>query len=153
MRASWIALAGAVSLACAAWAALDPERGGLAVLLAAVAVLAAGFAWLESSPASARDLTLVATLAGIAAAGRVLFAPVPGVQPVSRTSQSGPGASAPLSGSLRTPRISRSPNETRSTRPSRTHSTSGRSLDLWRSRNSWNACARTWRRRWKQEQA
>ena len=49
---------------------------------------------------------------------------VPGVQPVKRASQSGPGASAPLSGSLRTPRISRSPNETCATRPSRTHSMS-----------------------------
>jgi energy-coupling factor transport system substrate-specific component len=40
-------------------------------------------AWIEGGPGSARDLTLVATLAGLAAAGRVLFAPVPGVQPVT----------------------------------------------------------------------
>jgi energy-coupling factor transport system substrate-specific component len=79
----WVAVASLAALACAAWAALDPARGSLAVLLAAVAVLGAGVAWLESSPASARDLTLVATLAGLAAAGRVLFAPVPGVQPVT----------------------------------------------------------------------
>ena len=32
---------------------------------------------------SARDLTLVATLGGLAAAGRVLFAPIPSVQPVT----------------------------------------------------------------------
>jgi energy-coupling factor transport system substrate-specific component len=78
-----VAAASLVALSCAAWAALDPDRGALAVLLAAVAVIAAGVAWLESSPASARDLTLVATLAGLAAAGRVLFAPIPGVQPVT----------------------------------------------------------------------
>lgn len=72
-----------VALAAAAWAALDPARGGLGLLLAALAVLVAGFAWLEGGSASAKDLTLVATLAGLAAAGRVLFAPVPGVQPVT----------------------------------------------------------------------
>jgi energy-coupling factor transport system substrate-specific component len=73
----------AAALALAAWAALDPARGGIAVLLAAFAVLVAGFAWLESGTLAARDLTLVATLGGLAAAGRVLFAPVPGVQPVT----------------------------------------------------------------------
>jgi energy-coupling factor transport system substrate-specific component len=79
----WILGAAAVALAASAWAALDPDRGALAVLLAAVAALVAGFAWLESSPTSAKDLTLVATLAGLAAAGRVLFAPIPDVQPVT----------------------------------------------------------------------
>jgi energy-coupling factor transport system substrate-specific component len=39
--------------------------------------------WLESGPDSAKEITLVATLAGAAAAGRVLFAAVPGVQPVT----------------------------------------------------------------------
>jgi energy-coupling factor transport system substrate-specific component len=53
------------------------------VLLAALALLAGGFAWLEAGPTSARDLTLVAALGGLAAAGRVLFAPVPDVQPVT----------------------------------------------------------------------
>jgi energy-coupling factor transport system substrate-specific component len=71
------------ALGGAAWAALDPDRGAVALLLAGVAVLVAGAAWLEGSPASARDLTLVATLGGLAAAGRVLFAPVPSVQPVT----------------------------------------------------------------------
>jgi energy-coupling factor transport system substrate-specific component len=77
------ALSAAAALALAAWAALDPARGGLATLLAAVAVLVAGFAWLEGGTMSARDLTLVATLGGLAAAGRVLFAPIPSVQPVT----------------------------------------------------------------------
>ena len=65
------------------WAALDPADGGLATLLAAFALVAGGFAWLEHGGGTARDLTLVATLGGIAAAGRVLFAPIPSVQPVT----------------------------------------------------------------------
>jgi energy-coupling factor transport system substrate-specific component len=75
--------ASVVALAAAAWAALDPGRGGIALLLAAGAVLIAAAAWLEGDPGSARDLTLVATLGGLAAAGRVVFAPVPNVQPVT----------------------------------------------------------------------
>ena len=47
------------------------------------ALVAGGFAWLEQGGDTARDLTLVATLGGIAAAGRVLFAPIPSVQPVT----------------------------------------------------------------------
>ena len=76
-------LAALAALATAAWAALDPNRGGIALLLAALAIVVAGFAWLEGGPGSAKDVTLIATLAGLAAAGRVLFAPVPGVQPVT----------------------------------------------------------------------
>ena len=78
-----MAICAAVALGASAWAALDPARGGFAVLLAAFACLAGAAAWLEGSPGSAKDLTLVATLGGLAAAGRVLFAPVPGVQPVT----------------------------------------------------------------------
>jgi energy-coupling factor transport system substrate-specific component len=80
---SVVSLAALGALAAAAWAALDPDRGGIALLLAAVAIVVAGFAWLEGGPGSAKEVTLVATLAGLAAAGRVLFAPVPGVQPVT----------------------------------------------------------------------
>ena len=76
-------LAAGAALGAAAWAALDPDRGGLAVLLAGVAVLVAGGAWLESGTESVKDLTLIATVAGVASAARVLFAPVPGVQPVT----------------------------------------------------------------------
>ena len=83
MRSKAFFGAAAAALAAAAWSALDPSRGGVAVLLAAFAVLAAGAAWLEESPGSARDLTLVATLGGLGAAGRVLFAPVPNVQPLT----------------------------------------------------------------------
>jgi energy-coupling factor transport system substrate-specific component len=72
-----------VALAASAWAALDPARASVALLLAVLAVLAGGAAALEGSPDSAKDLTLVATVAGLAAAGRILFAAVPGVQPVT----------------------------------------------------------------------
>jgi energy-coupling factor transport system substrate-specific component len=82
--ASKVALAAAgAALAAAAWAALDPARGGLAVLLAGFAVLVAGAAALESGTESVKDLALIATVAGVAAAARVLFAPIPGVQPVT----------------------------------------------------------------------
>jgi energy-coupling factor transport system substrate-specific component len=78
-----IVAASLVAFAAAVWAALDPDRGAIAVLLAVVATLVAGFAWLEGGTNSAKDLTLVATLGGLAAAGRVLFAPIPDVQPVT----------------------------------------------------------------------
>jgi energy-coupling factor transport system substrate-specific component len=82
--ASRVALtAAATALGAAAWAALDPDRGGLAVLLAGVAVLVTGAAALESGTESVKDLALVATVAGVAAAGRVLFVAIPGVQPVT----------------------------------------------------------------------
>jgi energy-coupling factor transport system substrate-specific component len=47
------------------------------------ALLGAAVVWFEGGPDSAKEITLVATLAGAAAAGRVLFAAVPGVQPVT----------------------------------------------------------------------
>lgn len=75
--------ASGIALLAALWAALDPGRGSFSVLLAGVAVLVAGAAWLEGGASSVKDLTLVATLGGLAAAGRVLFAPLPGVQPVT----------------------------------------------------------------------
>jgi energy-coupling factor transport system substrate-specific component len=82
---SRVALVSFVALGAAGvlWAVVDPARGGLATLLAAFALVAGGFAWLEGARDSARDLTLVATLAGIAAAGRVLFVPIPNMQPVT----------------------------------------------------------------------
>src|SRR5262249_37734916 len=83
MASRWVLAASGVAMAAAAWAALDPARGRVAVLLAAAAIGGAGFGGLEAGPASPRDVALVATLAGIAAAGRVLFAPIPDVQPVT----------------------------------------------------------------------
>jgi len=71
------------ALAAGAWTALTPGDAGLSLLLVALALVGAGFAWLESGPGSAAELALVGALAGIAAAGRVLFAAVPGVQPLT----------------------------------------------------------------------
>lgn len=78
-----IALCALASFGAAAWAALDPGRAGLSLLLAAGALVGLGAAWLETGPGSAKELAVVATLAGVAAAGRILFAPLPGVQPLT----------------------------------------------------------------------
>ena len=47
------------------------------------ALLGWALVWFEGGPESAKEIALVATLAGAAAAGRVLFAAIPGVQPVT----------------------------------------------------------------------
>lgn len=80
-----LAAAGALlaALAAAAWTAVSPDDAGLALLLVAAALIVAGGAWLESGPGSSKELVLVATLGAAAAAGRVLFAAVPNVQPVT----------------------------------------------------------------------
>ena len=75
--------AGLTAVGAAAWVALEPDRSGLPLLLAAVGLLVAGAAWLEAGPGASKELALIATLAAVAAAGRVLFAAVPGVQPVT----------------------------------------------------------------------
>jgi energy-coupling factor transport system substrate-specific component len=77
--------AGAAGLAFAAgtWAALDPARAGLSLVLAAGSLLVAAAVWLETGDGSAKEITLVAALAAVAAIGRVVCAPVPGVQPLT----------------------------------------------------------------------
>ena len=64
-------------------AALASSDGALATLLGAAALVTAGVAWFESGPDSTRELVAVATLGSAAAAGRVLFSALPGVQPVT----------------------------------------------------------------------
>ncbi len=76
-------IAGAVMFAAAIWSALDPAHEGLSLLLVAFALLALGIAWLDRGPDSSKELVLIATLGAAAAAGRVLFAAIPGVQPVT----------------------------------------------------------------------
>ena len=71
------------ALAAAAWTAVSPDDAALALLLVAAALIVAGGAWLESGPGSSKELVLVATLGAAAAAGRVLFAAIPNVQPVT----------------------------------------------------------------------
>ncbi|HVW90031.1 MAG TPA: hypothetical protein VHC01_11255 [Gaiellaceae bacterium] len=64
-------------------AALAVQDGALATALGAAALVTAGVAWFEAGTDSTRELAVIATLAAAAAAGRVLFAAVPGVQPVT----------------------------------------------------------------------
>lgn len=64
-------------------AALLVQDGALATLLVAAALIVAGVAWFESGADTTQELAVVATLGAAAAAGRVLFAAVPGVQPVT----------------------------------------------------------------------
>jgi energy-coupling factor transport system substrate-specific component len=80
---TFVAGAAVVAFGSAAWAATTPRQAALALLLLAAAVLAAGAAWLDPGLGASKTLALVATLAAAAAAGRVLFAAVPGVQPVT----------------------------------------------------------------------
>ncbi|MGH2996472.1 MAG: hypothetical protein ACRDM9_09165, partial [Gaiellaceae bacterium] len=56
--------AAVITFAGGAWAALSPEDAGLSLLLVAVALIAFGFAWLESGPGSAKEVALVAVLGG-----------------------------------------------------------------------------------------
>ena len=73
----------AAAFAAAAWTAISPDDAALALLLVAGALIVAGVAWLENGMGSSKELVLIATLAAAAAAGRVLFAAVPNVQPVT----------------------------------------------------------------------
>ena len=76
-------LAAAAAFAAAVWAAVAPGSAALALLLVAAALVVGVVAWLESGTASASEIALAATLGAAAAAGRVLFAAIPGVQPVT----------------------------------------------------------------------
>jgi energy-coupling factor transport system substrate-specific component len=71
------------AVGAAAWTAARPSEAALPLLLLAAALLVSGASWIEAGPGAAREVTLVATLAAVAAAGRVLLAAVPGVQPVT----------------------------------------------------------------------
>ena len=55
----------------------------VSIWFVAAALIAGAVVWLEGGPDSAKEIAVIATLAGAAAAGRVLFAAVPGVQPVT----------------------------------------------------------------------
>ena len=79
------AVAVSAALAAAAWAVVRPDDAALSLLLVAAGLIVAGVAWLESGPGSSKELALIATLAAAAAAGRVLFAAIPNVQPVTVT--------------------------------------------------------------------
>jgi energy-coupling factor transport system substrate-specific component len=72
-----------VALAGSAAVAFATHASALALLLAAAALLLGAATWLDGGPDSAKEIAVIATLAAAAAAGRVLLAPVPDVQPVT----------------------------------------------------------------------
>jgi energy-coupling factor transport system substrate-specific component len=80
-------LAGLLALAAAAgaaaWTVFEPSQSALALLLVGAGLIVACAAWLEAGPGSSKELALIATLAAAAAAGRILFAAIPNVQPVT----------------------------------------------------------------------
>jgi len=57
--------------------------GGATAAAATLLVLVVGLVALERGGRGTKELALVATLGAVAAAGRVLFSPLPGVQPVT----------------------------------------------------------------------
>jgi energy-coupling factor transport system substrate-specific component len=81
-RAATFGAAGA-AFAAAVWAALSPHDAALALLLVACALIVAGMTWLDRGLGATKELALIATLGAAAAAGRVLFAAIPNVQPVT----------------------------------------------------------------------
>jgi len=83
LRRTAVFAAAATALAAGAWTALSPHDSALSLLLVAGALVAGGAAWLELGPGSSKELAMIAALGGVAAAGRVLFAAIPGVQPVT----------------------------------------------------------------------
>ena len=76
-------VAGTAAFAAALWSTVDRSHEGASLLLLAFALLATGIAWFDRGPDSSKQLVLIATLGAAAAAARVLFAPLPGVQPVT----------------------------------------------------------------------
>jgi energy-coupling factor transport system substrate-specific component len=83
MRSRVARIAFVAALGGAAGVAFATHASALALLLAAIALLAGAATWLDAGPQSAKEVTVIATLAAAAAAGRVLMAPVPDVQPVT----------------------------------------------------------------------
>ncbi len=80
-RLLWPVLA-AVLGALALWLGLD-DHSAAAVTLAALALVSVGIAAWEHGPGGAREVALVGSYGAAAAAGRVLFAAIPNVQPVT----------------------------------------------------------------------
>ena len=72
-----------IALGASAGVAFATHASALALFLAAAALLAGAASWLDGGPDSAKEVAIIATLAAAAAAGRVLLAPVPDVQPVT----------------------------------------------------------------------
>jgi energy-coupling factor transport system substrate-specific component len=76
-------LAAAVALFAVALVLAATGDSRVSIWFVAASLIVAAVVWLEGGPDSAKEIALVATLAGAAAGGRVLFAAIPGVQPVT----------------------------------------------------------------------
>src|SRR3954453_16787043 len=77
------ALASAASFGVAIWVRIREGNAALALLLATAALFGLGVVWIELRLQTAKELALVATLGGLAAASRVLFHPLPDVLPMT----------------------------------------------------------------------
>ena len=73
------------AISLSAWAALEPQSvdWGLVTFVGVVAVVGVAVVAYGARDASAHELSLVAALAALATAGRVLFASLPNVKPVT----------------------------------------------------------------------
>jgi energy-coupling factor transport system substrate-specific component len=78
-----VALAAAGSFGVAIWLGIREGNAALALLLATAALFGLGVVWIELRLRTAKELALVATLGGLAAASRVLFHPLPDVLPMT----------------------------------------------------------------------
>ena len=65
------------------WLTVVDHRTAPAVVVAGAGLLAVGMAGWEGGPNGAKEVALVAAVGAVAAAGRVLFAAIPNVQPVT----------------------------------------------------------------------
>jgi energy-coupling factor transport system substrate-specific component len=85
----------------AIWLGVTRGNAALALFLATASLLALGVVWIELRLQTAKELALVATLGGMAAASRVLFHPLPDVLPTTALviacgAALGPGAGASI---------------------------------------------------------
>ncbi|MDX6503532.1 MAG: energy-coupling factor transport system substrate-specific component [Gaiellaceae bacterium] len=96
----WLIGAAAVgAFGGAIWLGVTQGNAALALFLATGALIALGVVWIELRLQTAKELALVATLGGLAAASRVLFHPLPDVLPMTALviacgAALGPGAGA-----------------------------------------------------------
>jgi energy-coupling factor transport system substrate-specific component len=94
-----VAAVAVVAFAGAIWLGAADGSPFLALVLATAALFGLGVVWIELRLHSAKELALVATLGGLAAASRVLFHPLPDVMPMTALviacgAALGPGAGA-----------------------------------------------------------
>jgi energy-coupling factor transport system substrate-specific component len=98
--AGWLTgLAALLAFVGAIWLGVTEGNAALVLFLASGSLIALGVVWIELRLRTAKELALVATLGGLAAASRVLFHPLPDVLPTTALviacgAALGPGAGA-----------------------------------------------------------